>query len=144
MPFDSAIYVATLATAFAALFVVTLLSLRECRRSLAEHAGALTAVRASLALVVERGDDDVETGVRELGRQLASIDRRVSAVAQAQSELRRQPDGGTYDDAAELARRGLDAGELISRCGIPAGEAELLVRLQQARPGPARTDRKGS
>lgn len=134
MPHVPALYTATLALAFAALFVVTLFSLRASRRGLERQVVELAGVRNSLQQLLGARTGEADAVVQTLGRQLAAIDRRVSAIAEAQSELGRQPAGGAYDDAAELARRGLDADELISRCGIPAGEAELLVRLQRATP----------
>ena len=131
-----ALYTATLAVAFATLFVVTLLTLLAVRRRLAQQSDALAALAESLRQLLERRDAaGAATAHRlgqQLGEQLARLDGRVAALAEAQADLRRLPGGTAYDDATELARRGLDAGELIARCGIPAGEAELLVRLQEA------------
>jgi C4-dicarboxylate-specific signal transduction histidine kinase len=130
----SAIYTASLAVAFATLFVVTLLSLLAVRRRLFEQSGELASLAESLQQLREQRDTGTAAAARQLGQQLARLDGRIAALAEAQSDLRRLPGGSAYDDATELARRGLDAGELIARCGIPAGEAELLVRLQRATP----------
>jgi hypothetical protein len=57
-----------------------------------------------------------------------------SQVARLQSELERLKSAtpsaiSPYNQAIQMARQGLSASEVSSRCGISRGEAELIVAL---------------
>lgn len=63
--------------------------------------------------------------VAGLRLRLDALEARVSATHDAAEDT-------PYGRAARLAREGLTAQELASRCGISRGEAELIVALNRS------------
>ena len=74
---------------------------------------------------------------RRLLERLDEIARRLEAVEHRMEDAARQPAAvpaassgpGRYGEALRLADGGAEPGDLVSRCGLSRGEADLLVRL---------------
>lgn len=83
---------------------------------------------------VEPAADAVTVEITRLRDDLAALRERVDAMesrlAAATSE--RPEEDTPYSRAVRLAREGLTAQELASRCGISRGEAELIIALNRA------------
>lgn len=76
--------------------------------------------------------------VRSLHESVAVMSARLESMSERNDvDARRAPAGAGsqrgYEVAARMARNGADVGELVSSCGITRHEAELLVRLHNAR-----------
>lgn len=68
-----------------------------------------------------------------LREDVATLRQRLEAVeARLASEAARLEEETPYARAVRLAREGLTAQELASRCGISRGEAELIIALNRA------------
>jgi hypothetical protein len=76
--------------------------------------------------------------VRSLHESVAVMNARLESMSERNDvDARRAPAGAGsqrgYDVATRMARNGADIGELVSSCGVTRHEAELLVRLHNAR-----------
>ena len=68
------------------------------------------------------------SGAVGIGEHLARLDERIRGVAQRQDELETQeaPER-SYKYAIKMLRNGANLDQIIADCGIPRGEAELLM-----------------
>lgn len=68
------------------------------------------------------------SGAVGVGEHLAKHDERIRVLAQRQDELETQgaPDR-SYKYAIKMLRNGANLDQIIADCGIPRGEAELLM-----------------
>ncbi|MCS6785943.1 MAG: DUF2802 domain-containing protein [Thiobacillaceae bacterium] len=70
--------------------------------------------------------------VAELRAEVAQLSRRLEQLeARLQQNAPQREDDTPYGRAVRLAREGLSAQELASRCGISRGEAELIIALNR-------------
>lgn len=67
-----------------------------------------------------------------LHEELSSLRQRLDAIESRLSAASDVLDDTPYGRAVRLAREGLTAQELASRCGISRGEAELIIALNRA------------
>lgn len=117
-------------------------ALQAEQRRLAE---AQSALREALAAQDARADGlggelrallDCSLGVGEAVHRQA---RELRALAQRQEQLAlRGPGDETYRHAAALTEKGASAEEIVRRCGLSHGEAELLAHLNTLRQERAR------
>lgn len=122
-------YPATLAIAFAVLFVTTLFALLGLRRRLYTVQDSLERL-ATLYEQRAGGDDkNQQVSARALEKRLSAIATSVDKMTRSQLDSKRLPGAESLVDATALAKRGHRAEELCARCGISLGEAQLLVRL---------------
>ncbi len=86
---------------------------------------------------VESAADAATAEIARLRGELATLRERVDAVeSRLNSAATERPEEDTpYSRAVRLAREGLTAQELASRCGISRGEAELIIALNRAESG---------
>ena len=79
--------------------------------------------------------DDVKvlfTGANGIGNHLESLEQKVKRLSERQSTLdMRDPVTHTYGHAIKLVQRGANIEDIIANCGIPRGEAELLLNLHR-------------
>jgi sensor histidine kinase YesM len=68
------------------------------------------------------------SGAVGIGEHLAKLDERMRVVSQRQDELETQeaPER-SYKYAIKMLRNGANLDQIIADCGIPRGEAELLM-----------------
>jgi len=83
--------------------------------------------------------------IRSLHETVTAISTRLDALSErAEVDSHRAPAGVTahrgYDMAARLARNGASRDDLVVNCGITRHEAELLLRLHNARSGAKAAD----
>lgn len=86
-----------------------------------------------------RGGD--EALLARLSAQLGTIERRLDAIESLAREAGRLPEplpvaaggGARYGEALRLVDGGAQPGDLVSRCGLSRGEADLFVRLHGSR-----------
>jgi outer membrane murein-binding lipoprotein Lpp len=73
--------------------------------------------------------------VARLEREVESLRGRLQAIETRNAPYPPQPpvEETPYARAVRLAREGLPAQELVARCGISHGEAELIVALNRVR-----------
>lgn len=73
----------------------------------------------------------LENEIGLLREQLSALQEQVEQGRQAQSEhaMPQSP----YGQAIQLARQGVDAGEVAANCGISRGEAELIVAMHRGK-----------
>ncbi len=99
----------------------------------------------SLRALDEHRFDQMQAQISRLQKDLhAQAGAQPSAPSQAPAPARRRADapapaepsgsGSPYNQAIELARHGLSAGEVAERCGISRSEAELIVSLYRNSP----------
>lgn len=99
----------------------------------------------SLRALDEHRFDQMQAQISRLQKDLhAQAGAQPSPVSQAPTPARRRVDppapaepaggGSPYNQAIELARHGLSAGEVAERCGISRSEAELIVSLYRNSP----------
>lgn len=94
--------------------------------------------RRMLREIADRSRLDLLTIVDELGSlqmRVENLDRGLHRLVQRIDHLQLQQatsPGHDYTQAARLARSGASTTQLVERCGVTRGEAELLQRL--ARP----------
>ena len=127
-------YPSVLSAVFALLFVTTFMTLLAVRRRIHRQDGDL---RRLLELLASRAETPLPAAGEDIGRVTDAIEvlaTRVEALNVQQTAGRRAGGPGALDDAAAMARAGNTAQEIATRCGIAVGEAELLVRVQQADP----------
>jgi predicted ATPase len=97
--------------------------------------------RARLAL--ERRLDTVERDHRaalgaqaQAGDRLLEVERQVRTLVHGQTQLEmKAPVGESYRHAITLVERGASTDELVSRCGLARGEAELVHLIHAASSG---------
>lgn len=84
----------------------------------------------------EPAADPAMTEITRLREELAALRQRMDAVeSRLAAAVTERPEENTpYGRAVRLAREGLTAQELASRCGISRGEAELIIALNRAEP----------
>jgi len=110
------------------LLALAWLTLRQ-RRALAVQAEELTELRRELDVL--RSDlAGMCRASRGAGDHLLRLEARVHRLTerQNQSELRTASDR-PYTQAIELVRQGAAVEDLIQRCGLTRGEAELIQML---------------
>ncbi|TIC84741.1 DUF2802 domain-containing protein [Crenobacter intestini] len=101
----------------------------------------------SLRALDEHRFDQMQAQISRLQKDLhaqAQAGAQPFQVNQAPTTARRRADapapaepsggGSPYNQAIELARHGLSAGEVAERCGISRSEAELIVSLYRNSP----------
>jgi hypothetical protein len=78
-------------------------------------------------------EDEVSSELARLSEELADLrirlERLEARLASAASD--KMAEDTPYGRAVRLAREGLSAQELASRCGISRGEAELIIALNR-------------
>lgn len=82
----------------------------------------------------EQGDDALGRAVLdrldEIGRRLEQLERVSADAAQAPAPAAAGGTGGQrYGEALRLVGGGAEPDDLVSRCGLSRGEADLFVRL---------------
>lgn len=68
--------------------------------------------------------------------ELVSLSERVRELEQQIAALKAEtpePEVSPYQRAIQMARQGRDAGRIAESCGIPRGEAELIVTMHAGR-----------
>lgn len=85
-------------------------------------------------------------GARGMGEAVVLLEDRLRRLTERQDELAlREPDQGVYHQAIRLASRGASVEELVTTCGLPRGEAELVQILHRsARARPPETPRSAA
>lgn len=85
----------------------------------------------------EPAADAATAELTRLREELAALRQRLDAVESrlAATATERPEEDTPYSRAVRLAREGLTAQELASRCGISRGEAELIIALNRAESG---------
>lgn len=74
-----------------------------------------------------------------VGQRLQELEQQLRLLAERQDQAAmREPESQPFALAIKLARRGATAEELMSTCGLPRGEAELVVMLHRKDTAPAR------
>lgn len=123
-------YPSVLAGVFALMFFITFATLLTVRRRLSEQHGHLDRLAQLVeARELENAQRRTDAGLAALHDEVSTVSRRLRDMAQTQLEQTRIPGSGTLNDATVLARQGIGADNIMTRCGISLGEAELLVRL---------------
>ena len=100
------------------LLEVAVFSRRRRSRGQTETAGHEGEMASELASLREE--------VADLRRRLEGVEARLAAA-----EADKPAEDTPYGRAVRLAREGLSAQELASRCGISRGEAELIIALNR-------------
>lgn len=80
----------------------------------------------------QEGDAEVARLRQELAELRQRLEGLEARLASATSD--KVADDTPYGRAVRLAREGITAQELASRCGISRGEAELIIALNRAEP----------
>ena len=74
-----------------------------------------------------------------VGQRLQELEQQLCLLAERQDQAAmREPENQPFALAIKLARRGATLEELMSSCGLPRGEAELVVMLHRRDTTPAR------
>ncbi len=74
-----------------------------------------------------------------VGQRLQEMEQQLRLLAERQDHAAmREPENQPFALAIKLARRGASVEELMSTCGLPRGEAELVVMLHRKDTAPAR------
>jgi len=100
------------------LLEVAVFSRRRRDRDQTETTGLVGEAASELARLKQE--------VAELRRRLEGMEARL-----ASTESENSAEDTPYGRAVRLAREGLSAQELASRCGISRGEAELIIALNR-------------
>lgn len=92
--------------------------------------------RSREAVEIPRQQGEASSEVVRLRDEVANLRLRLEALeARLESATSEKPAEDTpYGRAVRLAREGITAQELASRCGISRGEAELIIALNRAEP----------
>jgi len=71
-------------------------------------------------------------GAINMGKHISTLEQRLHRMAERQDQLElRDPVQQTYAHAIRLAQQGADVVDLMERCGLAQGEAELLMRVHR-------------
>ncbi len=82
---------------------------------------------------LERDMQAICLGARGMGDAVVHLEEKLRRLTERQDELSlREPDQRVYHQAIRLASRGASVDELVSTCGLPRGEAELIQILHQS------------
>lgn len=80
---------------------------------------------------VTEGVNEVRAGSLGMGAKLKEVSVNLEKVKQKQEEIiNMDPDNRVYSTAAKLVSTGATVDDLMRECGLPRGEAELLISLQ--------------
>lgn len=125
------------AAALALLLLLALLAaLALCRRQMR----ALRRDMDALAKRLTGQTDDIAglcSAALRVDQRLAHNEKRLAELFDwAESQKTHETFNQPYHSAIDLIRRGSDATELVSQCGISREEAALLLRLHSAEPPP--------
>ncbi len=72
------------------------------------------------------------TGALGTGQHLEAMEQKLRRLSERQDQLdMRDPVAQPYGHAIRMAQHGADIEDLMSHCGLPRGEAELLLRLHR-------------
>ncbi len=86
----------------------------------------------ALALLNKQTESAVAMSVR-VGQKLRRAERQLAWASERLGQLELRSEGRPYDQAIALARRGADAGGLMSTLGLSRGEADLVTLLHRER-----------
>jgi len=71
-------------------------------------------------------------GSISMGKHISALEQKLRRVTERQDQLElRDPVQQAYAHAIRLAQQGADVGDLMERCGLAQGEAELLLRVHR-------------
>ena len=88
---------------------------------------------------VQRLRDDLGalcSGAVGVSERVARIEQRLQRVSERQEQMESStPESQPYDKAVELARKGATADELVAKCGLTKGEADLVVMMHRMDAG---------
>ena len=71
-------------------------------------------------------------GSISMGKHISALEQRLHRMTERQDQLElRDPVQQAYAHAIRLAQQGADVGDLMDRCGLSQGEAELLLRVHR-------------
>ncbi|MCU0935612.1 MAG: DUF2802 domain-containing protein [Gammaproteobacteria bacterium] len=117
-----------LITSLTALVAVSVGAGAYVRRLRTQLARQETFVRG-----LERDMQAICLGARGMGDAVLRLEEKLRRLTERQDEISlREPDQRVYHQAIRLASRGASVEELVSTCGLPRGEAELIQILHQA------------
>jgi hypothetical protein len=86
---------------------------------------------------LERDMQAICLGARGMGDAVLQLDDKLRRLTERQDAMAlREPDQAVYHQAIRLAHRGASVEELVSACGLPRGEAELIHVLHQVSAAP--------
>ncbi len=81
---------------------------------------------------VQQHINEVQSGTLGMGSTLKNLVGQLAQTEQRQAALEAaEPDSKMYQQAARLAQQGATVDNIMSDCGLPRGEAELLVSIHQ-------------
>ena len=113
---------AALVTVLALAQVYQILSLRRLRRNLHSRDDQSTRQRDDFAALCK-----ASVGA---GDHLVRLEQQVRRLTERQDQIEMRNVGDRpYTQAIQMVQSGADVSELISRCGLTRGEAELIAML---------------
>lgn len=81
---------------------------------------------------VQQHINEVQSGTLGMGSTLKNLIGQLAQTEQRQDALEAaEPESKMYQQATRLAQQGATVDNIMSDCGLPRGEAELLVSIHQ-------------
>ncbi len=72
-------------------------------------------------------------GAINMSNHMAALEQKLRRLMERQDQVElRDPAQQTYAHAIRLAQQGADVNDLVERCGMAQGEADLLLRVHRA------------
>lgn len=73
-------------------------------------------------------------GAINISNHMTTLEQKIRRLSERHNQLElRDPMQQTYDHAIRLAQQGAGVNDLVERCGLTRGEAELLLRIHRVR-----------
>lgn len=108
-------------------------SLTELEKQLSQansqHQQQLDYYESTLERVVQQLNE-IHSGALGMGTTVKKLVRQMAVTEERQSQLEtEEPETKMYQQAVRLAQQGASVEVIIQDCGLPQGEAELLISL---------------
>lgn len=118
---STTVYFAASIAGIAVMLTIPWLTVRRAHKRMLAFESALTQVGGRI--------DDTGMQFKVIGRRIDTLIDQLDRTNMRQTRLDSLAGKAGFEEAKELTRRGADARELISACGLNGGEARLVRTL---------------
>jgi len=119
------ITLASVAGAAILFSMISLLTVLGYRKQIDVHKNIIRELRNNLRTLT--------SGSKGVGERMVSMDRKVRRIIDRVNQLELREADKPFDHAIQLANKGDDIDQLVTKCGMSRGEAELVVHMHGIR-----------
>ena len=116
----------TVAIIMASFFsVISMLTVWRYKKQLTAHRKVINELRNNFRTLT--------TGSKGVGERMVKLEQKVRRLVERLNHLELRESTMPFDQAIQMANQGDNIDQLVAKCGMSQGEAELLVNLHGIR-----------